>query len=576
MDRLISPTPPLLDAAQGVGPFVLPKEPVQLHHFWAFRDIAGEAPTMPAVALQVFTLGVLDPFVELLQQHGFAAAEGLPRNRSQVRNAQDLRDLMRRLRLGFQENPQLRRRLLNTLSSGKETRWSRDERRLLTALVKLYGGNDILYLNFYGEPASFPSISYDKARKAGASENPEDALDLEGKVVFVGMAEYSSAEQQDAFYTVYRRSDGVDLAGVEIAATAFSNLLNDQTLVRRLGFNHGSLMLFGSLVGVFAFLFPALRALAAALAAGAIYFGLALFFFVNHQVWIPVFIPLLLQLPGALFLGLLFQYLGATRERDQWVPKKARQMDLTGTAFGTCLLTDIQGSRSLSSRLERVQYNYLMGNYYDRVIPPVTQHDGRVFDFTGDGMMCLFAARQPQAGLGNDACRAALEILKAIDLFNQQQAEDQQVPTRIGIHADWIELGGRTLGDAGNTAASVEGLNKDLATQILASEAAAGDPDQFLLRSVGSFILRGKSRSLRIVEVMGLREGASESQLELCERFSDVLGTFEAKLWSKSAQLCQEILSDYPRDGPARFYLGRSRRYLDEGPPADPTLIRVG
>ena len=102
---------------------------------------------------------------------------------------------------------------------------------------------------------------------------------------------------------VYRRSDGVDLAGVEIAATAFSNLLNDQVLVRRLALNHGFLLLFGSLVGFLAIRLSGLRAIAAASGAGAVYFGLALFLFMNHRIWIPVALPLYFQLPGALFLA---------------------------------------------------------------------------------------------------------------------------------------------------------------------------------------------------------------------------------------------------------------------------------
>ena len=579
MDRLNSPIPPLLDAAVGVAPFVLPKEPVRLYQFWAFRDIAGETPTIPGVALQVYALRLLDPFLELLREHGFPDPDSLPRNRSEVRNAQDLRELMRKLRLGFRENLQLQERLLGTLSSENDAGWSLNERRLLTALVKLYGGEDTYYFNFYGGPATFPFLPYDAVLNPGNSDNPGDSIDLEGKVVFVGMAEYSSAEQRDAFYSVYRRSDGVDLAGVEIAATAFSNLLTDQTLQRRLAFNHGSLLLFGSLVGMLAYLLPGVRAFAATLVIGAIYFGLALLLFVNHQLWIPVFIPLLFQLPSALFLGLFFQYLGAQREREsfrQWVPKKALPEVHTGTAFGTCLLTDIQGSRSLSSRLHRVEYNSLMERYYDRVVLPVTQHNGRIWDFSGDGMMCLFTAEEPQKALRQNACRAALEILVQVDLFNQQMGEDQQVPTRIGLHTDWIELGGKTLGDAGNTVSSIEGLNKLLSTQILASGAAAGDLDGFLRRPVGSFLLPGKSEPLAIVELMDLRESAGESQLKLCERFAEVLEAFEAGHWSKTGQLCQEILVDYPKDGPARFYLDQTRRYRDEGPPSDPMVIRIG
>ena len=109
------------------------------------------------------------------------------------------------------------------------------------------------------------------------------------------------------------------------------------------------------------------------------------------------------------------------------------------------------------------------------------------------------------------ACLAALEILEEVDLFNQQRDEKQRVPTRIGLHAGWMELGGKTLGDVANTASSIEGLNKQFTTRTLASEAAVRDLDRLLLRRVGSFILPGKSDPLAISEVMGLRESTRES-----------------------------------------------------------------
>lgn len=365
---------------------------------------------------------------------------------------------------------------------------------------------------------------------------------------------------------------------MEIAATAFSNLLNDQVLVRRLALNHGFLLLFGGLVGFLAIRLSGLRAIAAASGAGAVYFGLALFLFMNHRIWIPVALPLYFQLPGALFFGLLLQYWETRRERDRlrkFVPNSAQQEVFTGQRFATCLLTDIQGSRNLSSRLGPVEYDSLMGKYFDTVTPPIIQHEGRIRDFVGDAVMSVFMAEKPQKSVRQNACQAALEILAELDLFNRDQSEEQQAPTRIGLHTDWIVYG-RTVGDAGNTASSIEGLNKLLSTRILASEDTVFDLDEFLFRGVGSFILPGKDHSLDIVEVMGLRTGAEESQLELCARFSDVLKAFESENWPRTAQLCQEILSDFPDDGPAHFFLDLSNCYRHAKPPSNPTLIQIG
>jgi adenylate cyclase len=98
-------------------------------------------------------------------------------------------------------------------------------------------------------------------------------------------------------------------------------------------------------------------------------------------------------------------------------------------------------------------------------------------------------------------------------------------------------------------------LNKRLSTKILASEAVVEDLDHLLVRPVGYFKLVGKSRALPIWEVICKREMAGESALDLCERFAAALDVYLSEQWSRAAHLFETIVSDYPTDGPSRFYL---------------------
>ncbi len=584
MDRLVSPIPQLSDAAMGLAPFPMEKVDAYVNWFWAFKYLAGEVPTLPVVALQIHALQVFDDFAALLKQAGFRRLDRLPESRADLSNAEDVRELMGLLRLEFRENPQMSAHLLAALETDEGL--PPGQRKLLTALVKLYAGADSYYLNFYGPPASIRRISYDAL--LGDPGRRNNLPDVAGKVVFVGASELASAEQEDDFSTVFGREDGVDLSGVEIAATAFANLLTDRTLRSHLYVKNSTLLLFGGLVGALAYLLPGLRAVAAVSVVGALYyFGIGQLLFSGYDLWVPVVIPLMVQLPTALLGGLLSQnwhllsqYLTAKREEERlrpWVPQKVLYVPKAGPAFGTCLLTDIQGSRTLSSRLSDPEYNSLMERYYEQIVPPVVQNSGRVWDVLGDGMMCLFAAKQPEKSLRLSACLAALEILEEVDLFNQLQDEEQRVPTRIGLHAGWMELGGKTLGDVGNTVSSIEELNKRLSTRILASEAAVGELDRLLLRRLGSFILPGKSDPLAISEVIGLRERTDESDRKLCESFDAALREFETKRWSEAAKMYEAILLTHPKDGPSQFYLQLCQKYCNDGPPSgdEPSVIRV-
>ncbi|MGH8580716.1 MAG: hypothetical protein ACREVK_11565 [Gammaproteobacteria bacterium] len=53
-ERIVPPIPSLADAAAGSAPFPLPKLPVSVHQYWLFKPEAGDAPTLPVVAMQVF------------------------------------------------------------------------------------------------------------------------------------------------------------------------------------------------------------------------------------------------------------------------------------------------------------------------------------------------------------------------------------------------------------------------------------------------------------------------------------------------------------------------------------------
>ena len=135
---------------------------------------------------------------------------------------------MQALRSVFREEPALARRLTETLGDESQQHISAGQRRLLRALIGMYGGGDSRYLNFYGPPQSITTLSYVRVLRPGGDVGARaEALDLHGKAVFVGYSERLQPERLDEFYTVFSQKNGVHLSGVEIAATAFANLLEN-------------------------------------------------------------------------------------------------------------------------------------------------------------------------------------------------------------------------------------------------------------------------------------------------------------------------------------------------------------
>ena len=132
------------------------------------------------------------------------------------------------------------------------------------------------------------------------------------------------------------------------------------------------------------------------------------------------------------------------------------------------------------------------------------------------------------------------------------------------------------VGDCANTASRVEGLNKHIGTQLLATESVVAGLDNLLVRPLGRFQFVGKSEALPIMEIVAPRNSASPDQVLLCERFSEALDTFQKAQWGRAADRCKDILASYPGDGPARFYLSLCERYQSgAAEPDDPRIIRM-
>lgn len=82
----------------------------------------------------------------------------------------------------------------------------------------------------------------------------------------------------------------------------------------------------------------------------------------------------------------------------------------------------------------------------------VTQHRGRVFKLTGDGLLAEFVSPV-------EAVRAALEIQEAMRAANGPAGPDDQLVLRIGVNlGDVVESGDDLMGDAVNVAARLESI----------------------------------------------------------------------------------------------------------------------
>jgi adenylate cyclase len=586
LERLVPPFPPLTEAAAATAPFPLPKVPVKVSQFWLFKTGAGDRATLPVAAFQIYALSAYDELRQRLHTASPEQAAVLPPSREEVLRTHGVQELIHKLKVLLHQQPEIGAHLLQD-ASGKDG----DRERLLRSLVSLYRDGDSRYLNYYGPPRRLATVPYYTVLEDGAREAPPD---LRGKAVFVGFAEQLQPEQKDGFYTVFSQASGLDISGVEIAATAFANLLEDLPVrPLNLGAQLGLVAAWGMLIGLVCMGWRALPGIAALGGLCALYLALAYSRFESGAHWYPLVVPLLGQAPAALLAALLWHYLDTNRERrfirkafgyylpDRVVDELARNLtDVRAsnrTVYGACLATDAEKYTALAETMKPEQLGALMNRYYEAVFRPVRDRHGYVSDVIGDSMLAIWAEARSAGEPRAQACRAALDIVRAVDRFNRTSGAPA-LPTRIGLHAGEMLLGNigamdhyeyRAVGDIVNTAARLQALNKVLRTRILASHESVAGLKEFVTRDLGVFLLPGKSKPVAVCELRGVIEEVDAPTRQFCSRYADALNHYRQRRWEDARAEFARVLEQNPSDGPSLFYLERCRHLLAEPPGRD-------
>jgi adenylate cyclase len=599
IEQMQPPTTVLAAAAKALGPFPLPKLDQAAFEFWVFKSSAGDAPTTAAVALQLKALTVYEEWLALLKEAGALGVEHLPAHAEDLKGPADMRQLMQSLRRMFQRDASLEQRVkqaINRLYGEKP-----EARQLLASLAALYAGPEHYYINFYGPPGTIRTIPYDSLLRNDSRETAARRGGLTNTMVFVGYSDLYDPDQPDRFYTSFTGKDGVDLSGVEIMATAYANLLSERTLLPSdTATSALAVVAFGLLAGIFAYLLPATAAVPAVFAFTVLYAGLLQWRFNEADLWLPLATPALVQLPLALLIGLLGQYLLKRRKEEQmtrairyYLPESLvrdlaeRQVDpttLNRVVFGICLATDMSDFISLAESKSPHELAVFMNQYFDALAQALKRHGVDVMEFRADMIMCAWIASVRSSAVCHKGMEAAIEVSEIITRFAQQYGSRHFNP-RVGLQDGDVYVGhtgdgGRFLysivGDTANTATRLESLNKRLGTHVLAAESVVQNSDGLLLRPLGLFRLRGKADATSVFEILGRKDSARPEHLDLCTQFAEGLAAFQRKEWLRAAALFEAITKSYADDGPSQFYWVHSQKYAAEPPAYDgPAVIHM-
>ncbi len=601
---LTPPTASLAEAATALAPSPLPAIPFRVDQFWLFEPSGIRGATLPFIAYQIHVLARYPELRGLLKQAAPEVAHLLPARGDIHPEFGQLQTWVKKLREKFKP-PQRAWTVLAELddeASGLES----ETKKIRASLVKTYNHGDTRYLDFYGPPRTITTVPYscvlERCQPEGGGQ-PTGSRDVfSGKAVFVGFSEQVASEQKDRFHSVFTQVTGVYLSGVEIAATAFANLLEDRQISPLEWWQRVLLVAGWGMVLSFAFqILPPTSPhrtgfelgvvyLATGSILGAAYLVMAYSLFAWEGLWIPLVVPLFVQLPVGLFGTLVWRYWETHKERqniqkalEHYIPGPVAQQltknfeDIKTTSQlieGICLTTDAKYYTRLGETLEVEELRAFMNQYYETLFEPIRRRDGIVSDVVADSVLAIWAAPNLNRELRKQVCEAALEIVTAVERFNSLHPATP-LPTRIGLHGGRMLLGNigamdhyeyRAVGDIVTTATRIEGLNKHLRTQILVSRTIIDDLEGFSTRELGRFLMEGKTQPISIYELICHEEEADGRQREAIRVFAEGLEAFREQRWEEARAIFRRVLEIFELDGPSQYYVEACEKFKAEPP----------
>jgi adenylate cyclase len=577
-ERPLTLSAPIESAALGAGPLqLLPSSNRRVDLHDVFKIEGWATPGLPILALQAYSLEAYPAFRDLLAAKSREAAEFLPATVEELKKGR-LQATGLLLRQIFKRDPSLVERLKHASAKPAVPSTDPSHLDLVNALVSAYSGEASRILNFMGPAGRIPATGFDKVLGLSDPMPDGDQNKFRGKAVFVGYAEAAQAEQVEHFSTVFSTADGIDLSGVEIAATAFVNLLEDSSIRPAPRWCSVLVVFFSGLAASLLGLLLRIRIaipIAAALAAG--YLWLAVHLFHIEHLWLPIVAPLLISGPTGIAYAVARKYSDTRRQRDRvraafrhFVPSDvANELESNaGRIVATrksleciCVATDAAQFTTFAESMASESVTDFLNEYFDSLFKPVLDHDGFVSDVVGDAMLAIWPDKGKETRQG--VCTALLEMRDAADEFNRRSA-DNRMATRFGANWGKVTLATvgarahyeyRAVGDTVNTSSRIQELNKKFDTRILVSHSLVAGVEGFAVRDLGLFLLRGRETPERIYELIQTKARATPAQLELVSEFGEALQTLHFGKKAAALAAFQGIRARHPSDGVTAFYV---------------------
>ena len=249
----------------------------------------------------------------------------------------------------------------------------------------------------------------------------------------------------------------------------------------------------------------------------------------------------------------------------------------------TIMFTDIRSYTTISELLSPEENFKFINEYLSYTAPCIENNGGFINQFTGDGIMALFADAE-------QALKASIEMQSEVMKYNgaREKANLEPIKIGIGLHSGRIMLG--VIGDDDRhdtgvisnevtTAARIEGLTKMFEVTILLSEnALAKIPNaaNYHCRLLGSVQVKGKTSAVKVFECFhGEPSDIVALKTETMTDFNEGLQSYLSKDFIVAAGHLKKVLNANPKDVTAQRYFRHAAELMVKGVSADWSGVEI-
>ncbi|MDR9417065.1 MAG: adenylate/guanylate cyclase domain-containing protein, partial [Gracilimonas sp.] len=450
--------------------------------------------------------------------------------------------------------------------------------------------NDGKYLiNWYKKggtlDGSFQNYSFYGLFQAGMefrkTGNPkaDSLIELKDKIVFIGA---NAAGLSDIKSTPMSPIE--PFPGVEIHATVTNNLLEADFISTVSATTKNIILLLITLIllGVI-FWAPSKINLPASAAVLILIVATGLILFGEFRVWFPT-AELFLSSLFIVIIGYATKYvtedaqkrairnafdLYLQKELVEQIIEEPDMLKLGGDKKElTVLFSDLAGFTTLSEQTPPEELVTFLNEYLSEMTDIVFKNKGTLDKYIGDAIMAFWGAPVPEDDHAYYACKCVLEMEEKLKKL-QQKWESAGLPAphvRYGLNSGDMVVGNMgskdrfsytVLGDHVNLGARLEPANKDFGTKILISEYTHNKvKDRFLSREVALMKAKGKTKPIRIFELIGEHDSKEAKAMKpFVELFHGGLNHYYEREWDLAASKFEQALQMKEEDMLCQIYI---------------------